>query len=456
MIEIEEENSTHKPRIVIYGIECIGKTTFAANTPNPIFICSEDGASLVRDKSGNKVKRMKKDSIRLWSQVMERLRELINKDHDYQTLVIDSADWLEKKCHKQIIGDSHLDIIKVHGGYGAGLRRSEKMHNELIELLEVLRTKKDMNIVVIAHNEVRKVNDPTVGIEFDSHKINCDNRVANLWMQWADIVGFATRAYRLEGTGDTGNTGLMQKGKRVIYFEETAAFRAKTRYSKMPKAMEFIPTLWDKLEKYFDKGDENSNEKNDREDEELIKIKELKLSIKELIDYDCIGKDVLKKALEIYRSNDIKKLQAAEKRLKEIIKESESKEESKEFESEEKTFEDILNEYKGDEDSKEGSFYHKLSDFRNDILIENHNKLPLKIKEEIIEIESKQDFKLLESIKERVLRILIDNNKKRVSKKKKSKKESKGSTETEKEFIEDKSIESDDDFDSMFKDKKKE
>ena len=76
------------PRIVIYGPHGIGKNTFAASAPRPVLINLEDG-----HPSGIPIDSFPKASS--FSEVMEAMTALYSEDHDFETLVIDSLDWLE-------------------------------------------------------------------------------------------------------------------------------------------------------------------------------------------------------------------------------------------------------------------------------------------------------------------------------------------------------------------------
>ncbi|MCS6901519.1 MAG: MAPEG family protein, partial [Myxococcales bacterium] len=74
-------------RVVLYGVEGVGKSTFASQAPDPIFLCAEEGAV------GLDVARF--PTAHTWIEVLEAIRVLTHEEHPYKTLVIDSLDWLE-------------------------------------------------------------------------------------------------------------------------------------------------------------------------------------------------------------------------------------------------------------------------------------------------------------------------------------------------------------------------
>src|ERR1043165_1550675 len=100
------------PRIEIYGTEGIGKSSFAASAPKPIFIQTEDGLSEIECDKFPVAKSA--------DEVVAALGELNTADHPYQTVVIDSLDWLERIIHTQVCKDfgpvKYDSIEKVDGG----------------------------------------------------------------------------------------------------------------------------------------------------------------------------------------------------------------------------------------------------------------------------------------------------------------------------------------------------
>ncbi|MEO5355430.1 MAG: ATP-binding protein [Magnetococcus sp. XQGC-1] len=65
----------------------VGKSTFAARSPKPVFIITEDGLGLLQVTSF--------PQARTFVEVLEALDSLLNEPHDFETVVLDSLDWLE-------------------------------------------------------------------------------------------------------------------------------------------------------------------------------------------------------------------------------------------------------------------------------------------------------------------------------------------------------------------------
>lgn len=98
---------------MIYGSEGIGKSTFAALVPNPVFVQTEDGLSEI-DCS-------KFPLAKSFDDVVLQLQAVRDEQHDYGTVVIDSLDWLERLVWDRVCADYGVKSIeKADGGYGKG------------------------------------------------------------------------------------------------------------------------------------------------------------------------------------------------------------------------------------------------------------------------------------------------------------------------------------------------
>jgi len=74
------------PRVCIYGGHGIGKSTLASLFPRPIFISTEDGLSSLDVTSFPRAETI--------SDVASNIKTLIKEEHDFKTVVLDTADWL--------------------------------------------------------------------------------------------------------------------------------------------------------------------------------------------------------------------------------------------------------------------------------------------------------------------------------------------------------------------------
>jgi len=204
------------PRIVLHGIHGIGKSTWAAGAPAPIFIQTEDGLVNI-DVPHFPV-------ARSLDEVFDYMAMLINEKHEYKTVVIDTADWLEKLIWQAVCTDNNVKSIE-NIGYGKGYIFSMNHWEKFYSGLDALRNK-GMAIVVLAHNEVKSYNPPD-GESYDRYAIKLNKTAAAKLEEWADMVLFA--GFSVVVNADTKK--IVNSAERVIHTTNKPAWRAKTRYT---------------------------------------------------------------------------------------------------------------------------------------------------------------------------------------------------------------------------------
>lgn len=183
------------PRVTVYGVEGIGKSTFASQSPRPIFIQTEDGLGQIDcDKF---------PLATSFDDVHQALAELHSEEHRYQTVVIDSLDWLERLIWDSVCQEFGVKSIeKVDGGYARGYVHALGHWRQLISLLNALRSDKGMVILLIAHSKVERFEDPESS-SYDRYTPRLNKHAQALICEWCDAVLFATRKIRTQ-TEDAG------------------------------------------------------------------------------------------------------------------------------------------------------------------------------------------------------------------------------------------------------------
>lgn len=178
------------PRIVVYGAEKIGKTTFGASAPEEIFICTEDGAEHVGPA--------RMPLAKSYEQVVDQVTQLRIRKHNRQTLVIDTLDWLEKLIHRKVCSESRVASIELAaGGFGKGyVRAAEILFEFLTEYLDGLRAARGMGIILLSHDKVEKVEEPGTPA-YDRSAPRLDKRAIPYVKDWCDAIGFAYRRVRV-------------------------------------------------------------------------------------------------------------------------------------------------------------------------------------------------------------------------------------------------------------------
>lgn len=218
------------PRLLIYGVEGVGKSSFAAGAPHPIFIPTEDGLGEIDCAAFPLAKTL--------PEVETYLSALASEPHDYQTVVIDSLDWLEQLIWDDLCRLSNATSIeKVDGGYGKGYIAALRFWRQLIDLLETLHKQRQMAVILIAHAKVERFEDPESNA-YDRYSPRLHKHANAIITEWADAVLFATRKFRTEsedvgfGRERTIAVGIGKDGgERILRTVGGPACIAKNRYN---------------------------------------------------------------------------------------------------------------------------------------------------------------------------------------------------------------------------------
>ena len=227
------------PRLMIYGQEGVGKSTFGANAPAPIFVQTEDGLGEIDCAKFPLAKSL--------AEVTNALKALRDEEHSYQTVVIDSLDWLERLIFDEICRAYGVrSIEKADGGFGHGYTIAVNYWRDILSLLDELRNKRNMAVILLAHAKVERFEDPESSA-YDRYSPRLHKLAAGLISEWADAAMFATKRFRVqkEASGFSGERGIAAPigaggGDRILRTNCGPACMAKNRYN-LP---EEIPLSW--------------------------------------------------------------------------------------------------------------------------------------------------------------------------------------------------------------------
>lgn len=231
----------HKPaRVTIYGTHGIGKTSLAASAPSPIFLQTEDGAGALNIATFG--------LLRTYADVMDAIGELYTQPHDFETIVVDSLDWLEPLIWAQAAKDNGWKDLETPG-YGKGYIAASDYWRGLLDGLTALRDEKRMTVILLAHADVKRFDSPDTE-PYDRYILKLHQRASALVQEHVDCLLFAN--YRVS-TVKT-DLGFNKKavrgvggGDRLLYTEERPAFLAKNRYG-LPDT---LPLSWDAVAQHI-------------------------------------------------------------------------------------------------------------------------------------------------------------------------------------------------------------
>ena len=208
----------------LYAVEGIGKSTFASQFPDPLFIDTEDSTVMMD------VTRFPKPTS--WTMILSQIEHVKRNPDICKTLVIDTADWAEKLCSEHVCAKGNVNSIEDFG-YGKGYVYLEeefgRFLNKLQEIIEI-----GINVVIIAHAEIKKVEQPEEIGGFDHWQLKLEKKTMPLLKEWSDILLFANyKVYvvNVDNQGAAKGKNKAQGGKRVMYTTHSPWWDAKNRHN---------------------------------------------------------------------------------------------------------------------------------------------------------------------------------------------------------------------------------
>lgn len=210
---------------LLYGTEGVGKTSWAADAPDPIFIKCEDGTGHL-DVAAFPL-------CQSWTDIIECLDTLLDGGHEYKTAVIDTTDAAERLAWEHLLatkktdGGQKANSIEDYG-YGKGYVAAIDLWMPVLKRLERLRAN-GMNVILLSHAHIKSFSNPE-GQNFDRYQLKMNDKLAGLLKEWSECVLFATyEVYAQASKGEKKAKGV-GSGARIMRTERRPAFDAKNRY----------------------------------------------------------------------------------------------------------------------------------------------------------------------------------------------------------------------------------
>jgi hypothetical protein len=218
-------------RVLCYGAEGVGKSTFAAGAPRPLWLGAEGGTGHLD------VDRLPEPKA--WADVLSSLADVRREGHDYRTLVVDPLGWLEPLCWAQVTSGVGT-IEQACGGYGKGYVAAHQLWRVMLQELDAIWTERSMAIVLLAHATIEQHPNPT-GATWPMWQPALHKLPRGSFAQWVDHVLFA-QVETVALKGEDKRTLGQATGVRVLHAAPSGGWLAKSR--GLPDVM---PLAWSSL-----------------------------------------------------------------------------------------------------------------------------------------------------------------------------------------------------------------
>ena len=271
--------------VLLYGKEGVGKSTWASEAPSPYFIDVENGTKRLN---------VNRFVPKNFSEIIGIIREIRDEKHDFKTLVVDTVDATERLIWEEVCRANNWKNIEEPGygkGYAVALKEWVNLKDLILETAHV----KNMNLIILAHYEVKTFQDPYLNQGWDKYQIKLNQKAAALWRENVESVMFAATEVFTKKDGQ--KTRAYGDGARVCFTLGRPSFDAKNRYG-LPFQ---LPLSWESFIDAVQSGDGDS-------------VAAIKDRIGSLIS-QVRDESVKKKAEESTKTEDITMLKKIENRL---------------------------------------------------------------------------------------------------------------------------------------------
>lgn len=221
-------------RVFLYAREKWGKSSLFAHAPGAVFFMTRGETGLVELIAGGRVPptaHFPYDETQppTWATLRQAVAELIEADHPYRSFVVDTCNGAEILCQEHVRRSQFSNSQAKFNSYGKGWDACRVEWLGLLQDLDHLRARRKMSVVLLAHTQVKKFDDPTAEESYDKYRPACQDKLWDLTHKWADVICFGHFQADTYET-DAGRVKARPAVRRVLCFNQSPTWDAGNRF----------------------------------------------------------------------------------------------------------------------------------------------------------------------------------------------------------------------------------
>ncbi len=225
-------------KIMIYGVEGIGKSTLASQVQDTLFIDIEGRLDHIDCHRGPQVKS--------YDQLNDHLRWALGQS--YKAIAIDTFDAMERLIWEKVCAEASVESIEKIG-YAKGYQFALAYWIKIVKALEIVQQKTNAHIVLVGHHAIKRFDDPA-GDSFDFYTPKLHKDAMSLLKEWVNYIFFVRYKILTKAAGDGFNTKkkALQSNDRVILTRPRPTHVAKSSSLQLPEEIAFnLKFDWNKF-----------------------------------------------------------------------------------------------------------------------------------------------------------------------------------------------------------------
>lgn len=238
-----------KPRIVLYGPNGIGKSTFASQAPDPLFIDIEKNLESIsclthRDIEGNF------DTLLEFFNFLKTLKE--TSDLPFKTLILDSIYTFEDRIIRPHICYEEGVVCVEDIQWGRGSAKLSQWWSQVFKALEDLSHTKNLTIILIGHDCLDERIDVERNLSYPYQRPLIHKKSIQMLLNWSTCILYANYGFKLEDRSQDNSLGIpKERGGRLLYATPDAGYIAKNNYGILKPLPLNFQAFYEKVSQFY-------------------------------------------------------------------------------------------------------------------------------------------------------------------------------------------------------------